>query len=107
MTSLILEINGEKIFDEKYANGIANAKNSTAKQYRTHTGEFNVVFPENAVYGVSAGPSKVVADGFYIITEPLKKGVYDIVYKGSIFCDLADCLDITFAQDMRYRLIVE
>lgn len=107
VTSLILEINGEKIFDEKYANGIANAKNSTAKQYRTHTGEFNVVFPENAVYGVSAGPSKVVADGFYIITEPLKKGVYDIVYKGSIFCDLADCLDITFAQDMRYRLIVE
>ena len=107
VTSLVLEINGKKIFDEKYQNGIANEKNSIAKQYRTHTGVFDVVFPENAMYGVSAGPSKVVADGFYIITEPLKKGVYDIVYKGSIFCDIAECLDITFAQDMRYKLIVE
>lgn len=107
VTSLVLEINGKKIFDEKYADGIAKAKNSIAKQYRTHTGAFDVVFPENAMYGVSPGLSKVVADGFYIITEPLKKGVYDIVYKGSIFCDIADCLDITFAQDMRYKLIVE
>ncbi len=55
---------------------------------------------------MSAGSSKGVADGFYIITESLKKGVYDIVYKGSIFCDIAECLDITFAQDMRYKLMV-
>jgi hypothetical protein len=107
VTSLVLEINGKKIIDEKYPDGIANAKNSLAQQYRTHTGEFDVVFPENAIFGASAGPSKAVADGFYIITEPLEKGVYDIVYKGSIFCDIADCLDITFAQDMRYKLIVE
>jgi hypothetical protein len=59
------------------------------------------------MYGVSPGPSKVVADGFYIITEPLKKGVYDITYKGNIFCVLAECLDITFTQDMKYKLIVE
>ena len=84
VTSLILEINGEKIFDEKYAERNCKCKNSTAKQYRTHREEFDVVFPENVVYGVSAGPSKVVANGFYIITEPLKKGVHDIVYKGSI-----------------------
>ena len=107
VTSLVLEINGKKIIEEKYPNGIANAKNSIAKQYRTHTEEFDVLFPENAVFGVSAGSSKAVADGFYIISEPLEKGVYDIVYKGSIFCDIADCLDITFAQDMRYKLIVE
>ena len=107
VTSLVLEINGKKIFDEKYPDGIANAKNSIAKQYRTHTQVFDVVFPENAVYGVSAGPSKAVADGFYIITEPLEKGVYNITFKGSIFCELADCLDITFDQDIRYKLIVE
>lgn len=107
VTSLVLEINGKKIIDEKYPDGIVNAKNSIAKQYRTHTGEFDVIFPENAMFGVSAGPSKVVADGFYIITEPLQKGVYDIVYKGSIFCDLPDCLDVVYAQDMRYKLIID
>jgi hypothetical protein len=38
--------NGKKIIDEKYPKGIANAENSIAKQYRTHTGEFDVIFPE-------------------------------------------------------------
>jgi hypothetical protein len=107
VTSLVLEINGKKIIEEKYPDGVVKATNSIAKPYRTHTEAFDVVFPENAVFGVSAGPSKVVADGFYIITEPLQKGIYDIVFKGSIFCDIADCLDITFAQDMRFKLIVE
>ncbi|MFB5600415.1 MAG: hypothetical protein ACE5SW_09340 [Nitrososphaeraceae archaeon] len=75
VTSLILERNGKKIFDEKYPKGIANTKNSTAKQYRIHTNVFDVVFPENAIFGASAGPSKVVADGFYVITEILKKEI--------------------------------
>lgn len=107
VTSLFLEINGEKIFDEKYPKGIENEKNSTAAKYRTHTGDFEVVFPTNALYGVSPGKSKVVADGFYIITEPLEKGTYNVVFKGTIFCELAECLDVTFAQDMNYKLIVE
>jgi hypothetical protein len=107
VTSLVLDINGKKIFDEKYPDGIANAKNSTAQQYRTHTGVFDVVFPDNAIFGASAGPSKVVADGFYVITEPLKKGNYTIAYKGSLFCDIPDCLDVTFAHDHTYKLIVE
>jgi hypothetical protein len=79
VTSLVVEINCKKIIDEKYPNGFVNSENPIAKQYRTHTGVFDVVFPENAVFGVSAGPSKAVADGFYIITEPLEKGVYDII----------------------------
>jgi len=107
VTSLFLEINGEKIIDEKYSKGIENEKNSSAAQYRTHTSDFEVEFPENALYGVSSGKSKAVADGFYIITEPLEKGTYNVVFKGTIFCELADCLDITFAQDMNYKLIVE
>jgi hypothetical protein len=44
-------------------------------KYRTHIDAFNVVFPNNAIYGViKGGPSKAVADGFYIITKPLAKG---------------------------------
>jgi hypothetical protein len=34
-------------------------------KYRTHTDAFNVVFPNNAIFGViKGGPSKAVADGF-------------------------------------------
>ena len=106
VTSLYLEINGEKIFDEKYPEGIANTKNSTAQKYRIHTDAFDVVFPDNAIFGASAGHSKVVADGFYVITEPLKKGNYTVVYKGSLFCE-SGCLDITFAHDHTYKVIVE
>ena len=36
---------------------------------------FEVVFPDKGIYGViEGGVSKAVADGFYIITEPLTKG---------------------------------
>jgi hypothetical protein len=59
------------------------------KKYRIHTKEdFQVIFPkippgENAgLFGVTeAGPSKAVADGHYVITEPLKKGNYTIYYE--------------------------
>jgi len=48
-------------------------------KYRTHTDDFEVVFPDNGLFGViEGGLSKVVADGFYIITEPLVKGSYPI-----------------------------
>jgi hypothetical protein len=43
-------------------------------KYRIHTDAFDVTFPDNAIFGVmKGGVSKVVADGFYIITEPLQK----------------------------------
>jgi hypothetical protein len=46
-------------------------------KYRTHTDVFEVVFPDNGIFGViEGGVSKVVGDGFYIITEPLTKGNY-------------------------------
>jgi hypothetical protein len=121
VTTLYLEINGKKIIDEKYDLGIILATDSKAAEYRTHTKIFDIVFPENAIFGVSSGPAKAIADGFYIITKPLEKGTYDVIFKGSIFCRgdtssidyelykriLGDCLQTPFAQDMRYKLIVE
>ena len=56
------------------------------QEYRTHTKIFDIIFPENAIFGVSSGPAKAIADGFYIITKPLEKGTYDVIFKGSIFC---------------------
>ena len=76
-------------------------------KYRTHTGDFDVTFPKNAIFGASEGISKAVADGYYVITEPLAKGTYTIQYKSSLICPGTECLQPNFAQDVKYTIIVE
>jgi hypothetical protein len=76
-------------------------------KYRRPTGEFEVVYPKNAIFGASEGNSNAVADGYYVITEPLGKGNYSVAYKSSLICPGADCLQPNFAQDVNYKLIVK
>ena len=80
-------------------------------KYRTHTDLFEVVYPQGAIFSARPGVSNAVADGYYIITEPLTKGNYTVQYKGSLGCspDQEGCLPdtVTFAHDIKYRLIVE
>ena len=76
-------------------------------KYRIPTDDFEVVFPKNAIFGASEGLSKVVADGYYVITEPLAKGNYTIIYKSSLICPGTDCIEPNFAQDIKYTLVVE
>ena len=77
-------------------------------KYRTHTDVFNVVFPDKAIYGIiKGGPSKAIADGFYIITQPLAKGTYPIQFKSSLLCQEADCSEPNFAQDIKYTIIAQ
>lgn len=72
------------------------------KKYRKATGEFEVVFPVNGIFGVTEeGASKAVADGYYLLTEPLSQGNYTIHYKGA----LGDPLEGTnFQHDIKYDL---
>ena len=75
-------------------------------KYRTHTNTFDVIFPDNGLFGVmKGGPSKAVADGFYILTEPLPTGNHTIHYKSSLICPDPDCVDPNFAQDEQYKII--
>jgi hypothetical protein len=77
-------------------------------KYRTHTDAFEVVFPDKGIFGVmEGGVSKAVADGFYIITEPLAKGNYLIHFKSSLICPDPDCSDPNFVQDIKYNIIAE
>ena len=55
--------------------------------------------PSNAIFGVTEGPSKAVADGFYVITEPLEKGNHTVSYKST--------LSLPFAQDVTYTIIAK
>ncbi|MGH9982172.1 MAG: hypothetical protein ACRD6U_11540 [Nitrososphaeraceae archaeon] len=77
-------------------------------KYRTQTDVFDVVFPDNGIFGViEGGISKVVADGFYIITEPLIKGNYSIHFKSSLICPDPGCAEPNFAQDIKYNIVAE
>jgi hypothetical protein len=77
-------------------------------KYRTHTGVFNVTFPDKGIFGVmQGGPSKAVADGFYIITQPLAKGTYPIHFKSSLLCTGTGCVETNFAQDITYNIIAQ
>lgn len=93
VTSTYLKINDKEIND--------------LNEYRFHTKAFDVVFPENALFGATPGPSKAVADGYYVMTKPLSPGNYTIVTKGSLVCLEPDCLEPAFATNVKYNLIIE
>ena len=95
VTSLYLKID-DKEYDFNYL-----------KKFRAHTDAFDVVFPENAIFGVTAGKSKAVADGYYIMTDVLPKGKHEVHYKSSLICPGVDCLEPNFAQDVKYTLVVK
>jgi hypothetical protein len=77
-------------------------------KYRVHTDVFEVVWPDNGLFGVvKGGPSKAVADGRYILTEPLAPGNYTIHFKSSLSCLEPGCAEPSFAQDVKYNIIAK
>ena len=89
-----------KIRDKEY-------RTAESYKYRTQTGVFEVLFPENGIFGViDGGVSKAVADGRYVITEPLAKGNYTIIYKSSLNnCEGENC--VPYSQDITYTIIAQ
>ena len=77
------------------------------KNYRFHTSAFDVTFPNKAVFGARSGPSKVVADGYYVITSPLAPGNYSIITKGSLVNKEPKGMDSIYATEVKYNLIVK
>ena len=77
-------------------------------KYRTHTKDaFEVMFPDNAIFGAAPGSSQAVADGYFVITKPLSPGNYDIEFSGSIACLEADCIEPSFISQNIYHLVVQ
>lgn len=74
-------------------------------KYRTTTGPFDIVFPKNALFGVTPGPSKVVSDNTFVITEPIQSGNHTVQIKGSA-CSEENC-DALYAYNVKYNLIIK
>jgi hypothetical protein len=78
-------------------------------KYRTQPTEpFQVIFPDNGIFGVTeGGPSQVVADGFYILTEPLTAGNHTVHSRSSLSCPDVGCVEPAFALDVKYNIIAK
>jgi hypothetical protein len=78
------------------------------RSYRTDTDGFDVDYADNGIFGiVEGGPTKAVADGYYIMTDPLPKGNHTVHYKSSLSCLDPGCAEPNFAQDIKYNIIAE
>jgi hypothetical protein len=53
------------------------------EEFRVHTRAFDVNYPDNPIWGLP-GPSKAVADGYWVILEGLPEGVHNIHFKASL-----------------------
>ena len=75
-------------------------------QYRTHTEPFETTWPDQALFGIEkGGNSTVVADGWYIITQPLEKGNHTIHMKSSLAPDPSGAEG--YATDIIYNIIAD
>ena len=78
------------------------------QKYRNPTDVFDVNYADDGIFGiVEGGPTKVAADGFYVITEPLQKGNHTVHYKSSLSCVDPNCAEPNFAQDIKYTIIAQ
>ena len=72
------------------------------RKYRTDTDGFDVDYADNGIFGiVEGGHTKAVADGYYIMTDPLQQGNYTVHYKSSLSCLDPGCAEPYFAQDIK------
>jgi len=78
-------------------------------KYRIQPTEpFQVIFPDNGIFGVmDGGPSQVVADGWYIISEPLTPGNHTVHSRSSLSCPDPGCVEPAFAMDVKYNIIAK
>jgi hypothetical protein len=53
-------------------------------KYRVQSPLFNVTFPENNVFGVKAGFTPMLSDGWWILLEPLAAGNHNVHFSGVV-----------------------
>jgi hypothetical protein len=92
VTNLDVSVDGMKIQDLK-------------QKYRFQSPLFDLALPNNNVFGLTPGPTKSVADGFWIISQPLSPGKHEIRFSGASV-DFTSSGVQNFATEATYHLTV-
>jgi hypothetical protein len=72
---------------------------------RIQSSPFDITFPEENIFGVQAGPTRAVSDGFWIFLQPLSAGNHQINFKGAVV-DYTTTGTVSVTNDVTYHLTV-
>jgi hypothetical protein len=73
--------------------------------YRFQSPLFNLTLPENNIFGLPAGTTQAVADGFWILLEPLPAGNHEIQFGGGLV-DVSTAGTVNFATEAVYHITI-
>jgi hypothetical protein len=73
--------------------------------YRFQSPLFNLTLSENNIFGLPASTTQAVADGFWILLEPLPAGNHEIQFGGGVV-DVSTTGTINFATEAVYRITI-
>jgi len=62
---------------------VDSVKLNSFQRYRVQSPIFDVVLPENNLFGGSPGPTRGASDGYWLFLKPLQKGKHEIESFGS------------------------
>jgi hypothetical protein len=72
-------------------------------EFRIRSRPFDLYFHENNIFGVRAGVTKSVSDGYWIIMDSLTRGIHQLRFGGEAY--VMDTLE--FKTDVTYHITVK
>jgi hypothetical protein len=57
----------------------------SVRNYRVRSQIFDLTFPKGNIYGIRAGPTRAVCDGYWVFLKPLSRGKHTIYFSGQTF----------------------
>jgi hypothetical protein len=85
---------------------VDGVKIENLKQYRAVSPQFDLILPNSNVFGLTSGTTQSVADGFWIILQPLPAGKHEVRFSGSSV-DFTSSGVMNFATEAKYQLNVQ
>ena len=76
---------------------------SQLRSYRIQSPLFELTLPENNIFGLPAGTTQAVSDGFWVFLPPLGPGQHEIHFRGSIV-DFTTESQNNFVTESLYRI---
>jgi hypothetical protein len=85
--------------------GIDGVDVTDLNTYRFQSSLFNLTLPENNIFGLPPGTTQAVADGFWILLEPLPAGNHEIQFGGGLV-DVSTTGTVNFATEAVYHITI-